>query len=265
MALSRPLKKGLGQHLLKDRNLLGKMVRLSGISPDDTVAEIGPGHGDFTRVLAARAGRVYAIELDEHFRDILIHVETDYPNTKVVFSDILKVRFRDFVGDRDLIVAGNIPYNITGEILFKILEEKEIIRGAYLTMQREVAERLASRTHAKSYGALSVIFQLYADVKLLLIIKPGLFVPPPKVESAFISLVFKESSPIDQGLVDFIKTCFRYKRKYLRNSLVGPYPIGAVDALYRAMSFPETVRAEEIEPERFVAMYEFLRRRRDHE
>ena len=118
---------------------------------------------------------------------------------------------------------GNIPYNITGEILFKLLYGRTLIKGAYLTMQKEVAERLVSPSHARSYGALSVIFQLAATVKLLFMLKPGLFVPPPKVESAFISIVFREEAVVDEAIRRFIKTCFRYKRKFLRHSLEGRF------------------------------------------
>jgi len=153
---------------------------------------------------------------------------------------------------------GNIPYGITGEILFKLLAEKAVVREAYLTMQREVAERLASPPHSRSYGALSVIFQLHAAVKVLLLVKPGLFIPPPKVESAFISMVFKDRAEANPGLIAFIKRCFRYKRKFLRHCLQGAYSPSQIDSLYSLMDFPPTVRAEEIAPAGFVAMYRFL-------
>jgi 16S rRNA (adenine1518-N6/adenine1519-N6)-dimethyltransferase len=256
------LKKSLGQHLLKDKNLLQKMVRLSGVTRDETVLEIGPGHGDLTRIIAEHARSVYAVELDERFRDILKHTEQDCPHVKVIYSDILSVRIADFAGDGKITVMGNIPYNVTGDILFKILGERRAIRGAYLTMQKEVAERLTSRSHSRSYGALSVIFQLYAQMKLLLILGPRVFVPPPKVDSAFISFVFRAGvgpEIEDPGLVRFIKTCFRYKRKYLRNALQDSYSIGEIDDMYARMDFAPSVRAEEIEPEGFVAMHQLLK------
>lgn len=259
MDLNRPLKKSLGQHLLKDKNLLAKMVRSSGITRDDTVVEIGPGHGDFTRAVAPHARYVYAIELDERWRDILSDVENELGNVTVIFSDVLKIRFAEFAPEGRIVVMGNIPYNVTGEILFNLLAEKNIIRGAYLTMQKEVAERLVSPSHSKSYGALSVIFQLYAVMRILTFIKPALFVPPPKVESAFISIIFRNESNVDHSLVDFIKICFRHKRKYLRNSLVGPYAPEEIAGLYEALRLPEKVRAEEIEPAGFVEMYECLK------
>jgi 16S rRNA (adenine1518-N6/adenine1519-N6)-dimethyltransferase len=253
------LKKGLGQHLLKDKNLLRKMVRLAGIGKDETVVEIGPGHGDLTACIAEQAHRVYAVELDEGLRPILASVEGRFPNVSVIFSDIRAVALEGLAAGSRIKVMGNIPYNITADILFKLLYEKEPVSGAFLTMQKEVAERLVSASHARSYGALSAIFQLYADMKILLTLKPRLFVPPPKVESAFIALVFRDSAPVDRPLVEFIKGCFRYKRKYLRHALQDMYITDEIDRLYAHMGFLHSVRAEEIEPDGFVAMYAFLR------
>ncbi|MGA3173890.1 MAG: 16S rRNA (adenine(1518)-N(6)/adenine(1519)-N(6))-dimethyltransferase RsmA [Syntrophorhabdales bacterium] len=252
------LKKSLGQHLLKDRNLLEKMVRMAGIGPDDFVLEIGPGEGDLTRCIAKKALLVYAVELDERFREALSALAREFPNVEVVFSDILGVSFSDFRNGRGITVMGNIPYYLTGEILFKLLDEKAAIRAAYLTMQKEVAERIVSPPRSRSYGAVSVIFRLYADVRLLLLIKPGLFIPPPKVESAFISVVFKDGKELDRGLIEFVKLSFRYKRKYLRNCLEGRFRREEIDALYVRMGFPPSIRAEEIEPEGFVEMHRFL-------
>jgi 16S rRNA (adenine1518-N6/adenine1519-N6)-dimethyltransferase len=258
MDVTNSLKKSLGQHLLKDRNLLAKMVRLAGVTGDERVLEIGPGHGDLTRAIAEHARSVNAIELDERFRSILGEVENQYPTVSVNYSDIMKIRISDYAHDDKLIVMGNIPYNVTGDILFKLLSEKDVIKGAFLTMQKEVAQRLVSKPHFKTYGALSVIFQLYARLNLLFTIKPHLFVPPPKVDSAFISIVFNEVIAQDQALIDFIKVCFRYKRKYLRHSLQHSYNTDEIENLYRKMSFHESVRAEEIPPEQFVTMHQYF-------
>jgi 16S rRNA (adenine1518-N6/adenine1519-N6)-dimethyltransferase len=254
------LKKSLGQHLLKDRNLLAKMVRLTGMGKSDLVVEIGPGQGDLTRCLAERTRGVWAVEKDERFRDALTSLERELPNLRVLFGDVLKVRMSDLWPGSSFTVMGNIPYNITGEILFKLLAEKGAVRGAYLTMQREVADRLASRSHSRSYGALSVIFQLHAAMKILLFIKPGLFIPPPKVESAFISIVFRDKEEANQGLIDFVKGCFHHKRKFLRHALEDLFEAREIEELYGHMAFPATVRAEEIEPSGFLEMYRFLKK-----
>jgi 16S rRNA (adenine1518-N6/adenine1519-N6)-dimethyltransferase len=254
------LKKSLGQHLLKDRNLLAKMVRLAGLGEADLVVEIGPGQGDLTRCVAERTQGVYAVEKDERFRDVLAPLERELRNVRVLFSDVLKVRLSDLWPVSSFTVMGNIPYNITGEILFKLLAEKGAVRGAYLTMQKEVAERLVSRSHSRSYGALSVIFQLHAAMKILLRIKPTMFIPPPKVESAFISIVFRDTEEADQGLIDFVKGCFHYKRKFLRHALEDLFEAHEIEGLYLHMAFPTSVRAEEIEPAGFLEMHRFLKK-----
>ncbi len=253
------LKKGLGQHLLKDGNLLEKMVRLAGIGDRDVVVEIGPGEGDLTRRLAAKAAVVYAVELDESFREILGRLEGEQPRVRLVFSDVLRVRFADFASGGAVTVMGNIPYYLTGELLFKLLFEKSSAKAGFLTMQKEVAQRIVSASHSRSYGALSVIFQLYAKVKLLFLLKPSLFIPPPKVDSAFISIIFNDMEEADRDLIAFIKQCFRYKRKLLHHSLAEALGREEIEALYARCGFPASVRAEEIEPGCFVEMYAVLR------
>ena len=252
------LKKSLSQHLLKDKNILNKMVRLAAIGDADTVVEIGAGHGDLTRVLIPKARYVYAVELDERFGQFLDPLEEQSGNLKIVFGDILDLPLASLTSDL-VKVMGNIPYHITGEILFKLLEEKERVTSAFLTMQKEVALRLVSRHGKRTYGALSAIFQHFADVKLLFSLKPVLFIPPPKVESAFVSVVFKErSGPVDKGLVRFIKICFRYKRKYLKHTLEEEYGRERIEGLYGTMGFAPAVRAEELEPPMFERMYGHL-------
>ncbi len=256
------LKKSLSQHLLKDKNLLEKMVRLSGVGMEDVVVEIGPGQGDLTSAIAHAAGSVYAVEVDRSFAPKLAELRSRCPHVQVVFADFLSVNLVDFARERKITVMGNIPYKITADILFRLLAEKRFIVAAYLTMQKEVADRLAGRPCNRSYGALSVVFQLYAEVKVLLTLKPSLFIPPPKVDSAYVAIRFKPDVTVDDELIGFIKTCFRYKRKYLSHSLKERYETGKIAALYETFGFPPTVRAEEIEPERFLRMHGFLRAHR---
>jgi 16S rRNA (adenine1518-N6/adenine1519-N6)-dimethyltransferase len=255
-----PLKKSLSQHLLKDRNLLNKLVRLAGISPGDTVVEIGAGRGDLTRCIAPQAHVVYAIELDKQFKEVLESTEKAFSNVKIIFGNVLNVPFRPFVKRDRIKVMGNIPYNITGDILFKLLSDMEVVESAHLTMQKEVGERLASMPCSRAYGALSVIFQTYASVKILMKLKPSLFVPPPEVESVFVSIIFNRSvSRPDQELIDFIKACFRYKRKYLKRSLEELLGRDRVQPLYEYMKFKPSIRAEELPPEAYGRMHAFLK------
>ena len=254
------LKKSLSQHLIKDRNITNKMVRAAGIGSADVVVEVGAGHGDLTRSLCEKAGLVYAVELDRTCSEYLLPLEREYPNLTVIFGDILKTPLIQFKGAKGLKIVGNIPYQITAPILFKILEERAIIESAYLTMQKEIALRIVSKPFLKTYGSLSAVCQQFSAVKVLFFMKPGLFVPPPKIESAFLSMEIKEEERYgDNGLIEFIKACFQNKRKYLKYALSRHIGNEKVEALYNHMGFPLSIRAEEIEPGTYKKMYEALK------
>jgi 16S rRNA (adenine1518-N6/adenine1519-N6)-dimethyltransferase len=253
------LKKNLSQNLIKDKKILRRMVELAGVTQNDVVVEIGTGHGDLTRAICEKAGFVHSIELDRSFRERLELLEKEHDNLKIHFGDFLEMSIAGFADTGKIKVIGNIPYGITGPIIFKIMEERDFVGGAYLTAQKEIGQRLVSRSHQRSYGALSVICQLVADVKILLNMKPGVFVPPPKIDSVYFSMVFKDSAQyVDSALMGFIRQCFENKRKYLKYALSKYYAEERIASLYVSMGFSSTVRAEEIEPETFVEMYRQL-------
>jgi 16S rRNA (adenine1518-N6/adenine1519-N6)-dimethyltransferase len=254
------LKKGLSQHLIKDKNITEKMARFADISNEDVVVEIGAGHGDLTRSLAARAGRVYAIEVDHECIPQLQTLEKLHGNIRVIPGDFLKKSMREFGQKASIKVIGNIPYKITGPIVFKILEERDIIKGAYLTMQAEVARRIVSKPFSRTYGALSVVCQVLSDVRILFSLKPSVFFPPPKVDSVYLSLIPKDDKRgMDGEFMRFIRICFQNKRKHLRYTLSKAFDAESIAHMYEAMKFPPAVRAEEIEPHKFEEMYGFFR------
>ncbi|OPY78375.1 MAG: Ribosomal RNA small subunit methyltransferase A [Syntrophorhabdus sp. PtaU1.Bin153] len=254
------LKKGLSQHLIKDRNVTDKMVRLAGVSSDDVVVEIGAGDGHLTRSLLDKAGFVYAVELDREFIPGLLELEHKHGNLRVVPGDFLQIPFSQFTGDGSIKVVGNIPYKITAPIILKILEGRKVIESAHVTMQAEVARRIVSKPFTKTYGGLSVVCQLLAEVGIVFYLKASVFFPPPKVESAFVGIIPKEEKKtVDRGLIQFIRICFRNRRKHLRYALSMEYGVDAVSRLYGFMGFSPAVRAEELEPARFEEMFCFLR------
>jgi 16S rRNA (adenine1518-N6/adenine1519-N6)-dimethyltransferase len=253
------LKKSLSQNLIKDKKILAKMVQSADVTKDDIVVEIGAGHGDLTRAICKAAGPVFSIELDGSFRNYLEPLEEEHKNLTIIFSDVLEVPFSRFGGEKKVKVIGNIPYKITGPILFKIIEERDFVESAYLTTQKEIGQRIVSVSHKRSYSALSVICRLVADVKILFALKPGAFVPPPKIDSLYFSMVFREDAQyIDSALMGFVKHCFENKRKYLKHALSKYYAEDRIAALYVSMGFSPSIRAEEIEPEQFVEMYRHL-------
>jgi len=253
------LKKNLSQNLIKDKKVLRKMVQLADVTRDDTVVEIGTGHGDLTRAICDCAGFVHSVELDRSFRGRLGLLEKGCENLKIHFGDFLEMSLSEFTGGRKVKVIGNIPYGITGPILFKLMEERDYVNGAYLTAQKEIGQRLVSPSHRRTYGALSVICQLVADVKILLNMKPGVFFPPPKVDSVYFSMIFRDTSRyMDRGHMEFVRRCFENKRKYLKHALSKYYKEEQIAALYAVMGFSPSVRAEEIEPQAFLEIYRQL-------
>ncbi len=253
------LKKGLSQHLITDKNLLRKIVRLSGVNGDDTAVEIGAGHGDLTRCLAEKAKSLYAVELDRSFSQYLEPLEREFSNVRIVYDDFLSLPLVKFRREKKIKVVGNIPYKITGPIVVKILKERAVVESAHLLMQKEIAQRIVSKPHRKEYGSLSANCQIFADVKILTYVKPEVFIPPPKVDSALLSLVFNEGEEkTDNGLIEFVRSCFENKRKHLRYPLVRRYGQERTAYLYERMGFPHSVRAEEIEPQKFKEMYRLL-------
>ena len=261
-------KKSLSQNLIKDGNILKKLVRLSKLEKGDAVVEIGAGQGDLTTALARAGCIVHAIEFDSSFIGILRDLENSFDNLHVFAGNVLDVELTSFHKESPVTVFGNIPYNITGPILFKIVEERKGIDRAFLMVQREVAERVVSPHGRRTYGAVSVIFQLLADVKILLILRPQVFVPPPRVDSAFLAIHFKkDTTEVDGGLIQFIKVCFAHKRKFMSYALRKTYDSPFIDRLYATMKFSANVRAEELEPPVFLTMYRYLKdyeRCRDH-
>ncbi|MCX5813257.1 MAG: 16S rRNA (adenine(1518)-N(6)/adenine(1519)-N(6))-dimethyltransferase RsmA [Proteobacteria bacterium] len=254
------LKKSLSQNLIKDKNLLRKIVHSANITKEDVVVEIGAGHGDLTAQIAEKAGYLFTIELDSSFAQYLDQIENKYNNVKVIYGDCLKIPLAQFRKEKNIKIVANIPYKITGPIIFKILSERSIVDSAFLTVQKEIAQRIVSNSHCKTYGAPSVDCQIFADVKVLFYIKARVFIPPPKVDSALLSIVFKENEKeTDDELIDFIRNCFQNKRKQLKNSLIKRYGEQKTDALYESMGFPYYVRAEEIEPYQFKEIYYFLK------
>lgn len=254
------LKKGLSQHLIKDTNILKKIVALTSVNKDDIVIEIGPGQGDLTRCIAEKAGFVYAIEVDKTLKTHLDEVEKTHSNVRIVYMDFLNANLSEYITNSKIKVIGNIPYKITAPILFKLIKERSVIEGAYLTVQREIAERVVSKTHRRAYGALSVNLQILSEVKMLFTLRPKVFIPPPKVESAFLSIIFKENElETEEGLIEFVRLCFSHKRKYMKNALTKKFEADKIAELYAHMHFNPNIRAEEIEPQTFKEMYLFLK------
>lgn len=215
-------RKRFAQHFLAPA-WADKVVKAISPSRGERFLEIGPGPGALTLRLAPRVDRLTAIEID---RDLAAHLRPRLPpNVDIVIGDILDVDLAPFLSAGPLRVAGNLPYNISSPILFKLLDTARtspFLQDATVMLQREVADRLVATAGTKDYGVLTIFTALRADVQRVLTLPPGAFRPAPKVHSAVVRLTFKPSPlPPDQeeAFGNMVRTMFMQRRKTLQNAL----------------------------------------------
>lgn len=247
-------RKGLGQHFLVDREILGRIVEAADVAPDDVVVEIGPGLGVLTGALAARAGRVVAVEIDPAMAEILTTTLGDRRNLEIVVDDILRRPAADFAGldamrphDSDDLpapavgewrveprfkVVANLPYYITSAVLRHVLEAPVKPARAVVMVQDEVAERMLAAPGRMSI--LGVAVQLFARPSLICRVPALAFVPPPSVGSAVVRLDVHPAPPVpvdDLGaFFAVVRAGFGQKRKQLRNSIAAGLDLSTADA-----------------------------------
>lgn len=212
-------KKSLGQHFLTDQNIIEKIASSVMAEDGHRVIEIGPGTGALTEALLDRFVDVHAVELDQRAIKVL---EEKYPQLPVHHQDVLKVDWSELsIGKKKTHVVGNLPYYITSQILFALLESRGVLADAILMMQKEVAERLVSDIRTKEYGILSVQTQLMSSPEILFPVSRHCFSPPPNVESAVVRLTFDKAklSCTDAHLKTVVRTAFNQRRKKLSNAL----------------------------------------------
>ncbi len=213
-------KKHLGQNFLFDPTILKKIVAAAKISKEDTVVEIGPGPGRLTKILAENAKKVIAIELDRELYKKLKSDTAKCENVELVHGNALKYPYEELSKFK---VVANIPYYITTPIIFKLIEHKKNLISMTLTVQKEVAERIAAVPDTKDYGVLSIMVQYHAAPELKFIIPKGAFRPVPKVDSAVVHLEMRKTPAVsvkDEKLFfKIIKTAFSQRRKTLANAL----------------------------------------------
>lgn len=239
-------KKHLGQHFLKDENIAARIA--DSLSPaTKQVLEVGPGTGVLTKYLLKKNFEKFvAVEID---RESAAFLRTNYPQlgNGLVEADLLRM---DFAGlfDGPFAVIGNFPYNISSQILFRVLENHDQVNEAVGMFQHEVALRVASPPGKKDYGILSVMLQAWYDIEYLFKVDPGVFAPPPNVQSAVIRLRRNQITDIgcnEKLLLQVVKTAFNQRRKTLHNALK---PLGDYNGEFAGK------RAEQLSVAQFVSL-----------
>lgn len=243
-------KKSLGQHFLRDHNILRKIALSAGMQKGDRVIEIGPGEGALTEYLLSVCEDVLAVEVDARAVELL---KLKFPALQVRHADFLSVELTDLLReDSPNVIIGNIPYNITSPILFKVMDAGPLFRHAVFLMQKEVAERLVAGPGTKAYGILSVQAQLLGEVEYLFDVSRHVFFPKPKVESGVITFT-PRSTPLEvppDQLKAVVRTAFNQRRKKLSNSLKSLIAEHKPDGV----GYNLDLRPDQLPPQEFITL-----------
>jgi 16S rRNA (adenine1518-N6/adenine1519-N6)-dimethyltransferase len=248
-------KKHLGQHFLKDESVAQRIAHTLSGNGYTKVLEIGPGMGVLTKHLLQKNHDVYVVEIDG---ESVLYLEKNFPQLhgKIIPADFLQWDVKQLFGDEPYAVIGNYPYNISSQIVFRVIENRAQIPEMSGMFQREVAQRIASPPGNKSYGILSVLAQAYFQIDYLFTVDEHVFHPPPKIKSGVIRMVRREKFTLDCNeklFKQIVKSAFNQRRKTLRNALkVLSLPLDAVQ--------PEVLnkRAEQLSWQQFVALTQIL-------
>ncbi len=258
-------KKQLGQHFLTDQTTAEMIVNRSGILPEDIVLEIGAGLGALTIPLARKASKVFAVDKDHKIIDILKTeiLASNLTNVVIMEKNILKIDIKSLSENisQKMVVMGNLPYNISSQILVQLIESRKVLSKAVVMLQKELAQRITAQPGCKDYGRLTVMLRYCSDIKKIADVKASLFFPRPKVDSEVLELKFKKTLeyPTNDEVFFFrvIKGAFGNRRKMLKNAL-GASALSidantAKDVLERSGIDPAR-RAETLTIEEFVKL-----------
>ena len=244
-------RKRFGQNFLQDTRIITDIVNAVRPQADDIVIEIGPGLAAITEPLAHKLNQLHVCEID---RDIINHLKKQPFANKLIIheGDVLNFDFRSISGRKKIV--GNLPYNISTPLLFKLAEVADEVIDMHFMLQKEVVERMVAAPKSNDYGRLSVMLQYFFDMESLIDVPPESFIPAPKVDSAVVRMI-----PVAGRIgiardfaqfADLVRLAFHQRRKTLRNNLKGV----ASDEDLQAVGILPTQRAEEVAAERYVAL-----------
>lgn len=228
-------KKGLGQNFLASSQVISEIADAAG---DEGVLEIGPGFGVLTAALCQRAEKVVSLEIDDRLKDILEYTLQDFENVKIIFDDVMKTDLKKLISDEfknmRVSVAANLPYYITTPIIAMLLEQKLPLCDIIIMIQKEVAQRLTAKPKTKDYGAITLLCQYYTEPEILTVVPAGMFVPPPKVDSAVLRLHMLDKPRAEvlneELFFKVIKAAFSQRRKTLSNCISSFFSISKDEA-----------------------------------
>jgi len=248
-------KKNLGQHFLTDLNIAKAIADTVDACPDIPVLEVGPGMGVMTQFLVEKPRPFKVVEIDRESVDYLKATLFREQENPIIEGDFLRMDLNKVFDGKQFVLTGNYPYDISSQIFFKMLDNKDLIPCCTGMIQHEVAVRMASQPGNKQYGILSVLIQAWYHVDYLFTVEPGVFNPPPKVQSAVIRMTRNEVTDLgcdEQLFRRVVKTVFNQRRKMLRVSLKQILPADA--SIYTTQATLLTRRPEQLSIPEFVEL-----------
>ena len=254
----------LGQNFITDKNLLDKIVELSGVDENDVVVEIGTGAGTLTRAIAEKAKKVYSFEVDRALKPVLDETLSGLDNVEVIFKDVLKMKDKELieiVGEKFKVVA-NIPYYITTALVMRFLEEDVHPSAITVMVQKEVADRFVAKPATEDYGAITMAISLYGDAKIVGQVDKSMFYPVPKVDSSVVRIdVYDKYAGVDKKKVNkAIKCAFMMRRKTLLNNLTAVYPVQKDEAakILESLNIDLKARGETLTLDQIIEISDLL-------
>ena len=262
-------KHDLGQHFLYDTELLRSLVQKIGVNSTDHVLEIGAGAGTLTKVLCETAAQVTAVEVDKALLPLLQVLASTYENLTIIQSDIRRVDLRALNMGEGFRVVANLPYSITSQILDLFWGKDLHISQMSVMVQKEVADKMIAVPGDKAYGLMSVRCRYYCIPEIIELVPAAAFTPPPKVDSAFVNLVFREEALLaeekDKLFWKLVQASYRLRRKTLINALktVSPVSSETLADILAQMGFSATVRGEVFSVAQWIELVNVIEQHRD--
>lgn len=254
----------LGQNFITDKNLLDKIVELSGVDENDVVVEIGTGAGTLTRAIAEKAKKVYSFEVDRALKPVLDETLSGLDNVEVIFKDVLKMKDKELieiVGEKFKVVA-NIPYYITTALVMRFLEEDVHPSAITVMVQKEVADRFVAKPATEDYGAITMAISLYGDAKIVGQVDKSMFYPVPKVDSSIVRIdVYDKYAGVNKKNVNkAIKCAFMMRRKTLLNNITAVYPVQKDEAakILESLNIDLKARGETLTLDQIIEISDLL-------
>jgi 16S rRNA (adenine1518-N6/adenine1519-N6)-dimethyltransferase len=259
-------KKSLGQNFLIDQNIRRKIIDALDLKPSDVILEIGAGRGELTSLIADKVKRIYALEIDRRLYPLLLEHFIGYPNVSIINQDILKfdlVRVANEVEPGCKIkVFGNIPYYISSPIFQHLINFREVVKEALITVQKEFARRVAAVPGSKEYGSFSCFIQYYTFPEIAFQINKGCFYPVPKVDSCLLRLKFRDKPAVyvkdEELLFRITRAAFNQRRKTLKNSLKNKVQADKLEDFFIKNRLDTNIRAEMLSLAEFADLANLL-------